>query len=97
MPKRFDRGQSNPGTGARHGVRWPAPPVQPGRLAVASFAFARTVTAAAACRPIGDADLARAAAQGVARVDAKIVEDLHVVALRALIARVGAIAAAVAW
>jgi hypothetical protein len=73
-----------------------SPPVQPGRLGVASFSFAQTVTNAAACRPIEDADLARTAAQGVvARVDAKIVEDLHVVALRALIARVGAIAAAV--
>jgi hypothetical protein len=72
--------------------------VQPGRLAVASSAFAQTVTAAAACRPIRDADLARAATQGVvARVAAEIVEDLQAVALRVLIARVGAIAAAVAW
>jgi hypothetical protein len=54
------------------------------------------LSASAACRPIRDADLAQAATQGVvARVDAKIVEDLHVVALRALSARVGAIAAAV--
>ena len=75
-----------------------SPPVQPGRLAFASSAFTQTVATAAACRPIRDADLARAAAQGVvARVAAKIVEDLHVVALRALIAKVGAIAAAVAW
>ena len=73
-----------------------SPPAQPSMLGVASSAFAQTVATAAACRPIGDADLARAAAQGVvARVDAKIVEDLHVVALRVLIARVGAIAAAV--
>jgi (3S)-malyl-CoA thioesterase len=36
---------------------------------------------------------ARAAAQAVAVVDGKIVENLHIVTARALIARAGAIAA----
>ncbi|MCA3451920.1 MAG: hypothetical protein INF92_16480 [Rhodobacter sp.] len=47
-------------------------------------------------RQAKDADLARTTAQGVAMVAGKIVETLHIVTARALLARVGAIAAAAA-
>ena len=43
--------------------------------------------------PLPTPSLARAAGQAVAIVDGKIVENLHIVAARALIARVCAIAA----
>ena len=68
--------------------------VHPDQLAIANAVFAPSdEELSVARRQIEAFDLARAAGQGVAVVDGKIVENLHIVTARALIARAGAIAA----
>ena len=68
--------------------------VHPDQLAIANAVFAPSEEElSVARRQIEAFDLARAAGQGVAVVDGKIVENLHIVTARALIARAGAIAA----
>jgi (3S)-malyl-CoA thioesterase len=68
--------------------------VHPDQLAIANTLYAPTdEDLSVARRQIEAFDLARAAGQGVAVVDGKIVENLHIVTARALIARAGAIAA----
>jgi (3S)-malyl-CoA thioesterase len=68
--------------------------VHPDQLAIANAVFAPTEEElSVARRQIEAFDLARSAGQGVAVVDGKIVENLHIVTARALIARAGAIAA----
>lgn len=68
--------------------------VHPDQLAIANTVFAPTdEELSVARRQIEAFDQARAAGQGVAVVDGKIVENLHIVTARALIARAGTIAA----
>lgn len=71
--------------------------IHPDQLAIANAVFAPTMAELdLARRQIEAFDLARAAGQAVAVVDGKIVENLHIVTARALIARAGAIAATAA-
>ena len=71
--------------------------IHPDQLAIANAVFAPTQAELdLARRQIEAFDLARAAGQGVAVVDGKIVENLHIVTARALISRAGAIAAGAA-
>lgn len=68
--------------------------IHPDQIATANAAFAPTeAELALAGRQIEAFAAARALGQGVAVVDGKIVENLHIVTARALIARAGAIAA----
>ena len=68
--------------------------IHPDQLGIANAAFAPSEDElSVARRQIEAFDLARAAGQGVAVVDGKIVENLHIVTARALIARAGTIAA----
>jgi (3S)-malyl-CoA thioesterase len=68
--------------------------VHPAQIAVANEVFAPSVEELAlAERQIAAFDEAVAAGQGVAVVDGRIVENLHVASARALLARAGAIAA----
>ena len=71
--------------------------IHPDQLAIANAVFAPTQAELDLARRQIDAfNLARAAGQGVAVVDGTIVENLHIVTARALIARAGAIAATAA-
>lgn len=68
--------------------------IHPDQLAVANAAFAPTVAEIdLAHRQIAAFEAAEAAGQGVAVVDGKIVENLHIVTARATLAKAGAIAA----
>ena len=68
--------------------------VHPDQLAIANTVFAPTdEELSVARRQIEAFDQARAAGHGVAVVDGKIVENLHIVTAQALIARAGTIAA----
>ncbi|MFB2532226.1 CoA ester lyase [Paracoccus sp. p3-h83] len=68
--------------------------IHPAQLAIANAAFAPTdVEVDLARRQIAAFDAAQAAGQGVAVVDGKIVENLHIVTARRILAQVDAIAA----
>ena len=68
--------------------------IHPAQLDIANRAFAPTEAEIdLACRQIAGFDAAMAAGQGVAVVDGKIVENLHVATARRLIAQAQAIAA----
>jgi (3S)-malyl-CoA thioesterase len=68
--------------------------IHPDQIAVANAVFAPSPAEIdLAHRQIAAFDAAEAAGQGVAVVDGKIVENLHIVTARALLAKAGAIAA----
>ena len=68
--------------------------IHPAQLDIANAAFAPSeAELALAHRQIAAYEAARAAGQGVAVVDGRIVENLHIVTANALIAKAGAIAA----
>ena len=80
-------------SGSRYGVRWQDvdPPAQ---VDVANTAFAPSETEMElARRQIAAFEEAEAGGQGVAVVDGKIVENLHVATAREIIAKADAIAA----
>jgi (3S)-malyl-CoA thioesterase len=68
--------------------------IHPAQLDIANAAFAPSVTEVdLATRQIAAFDAAQAAGQGVAVVDGKIVENLHIVTAQATLAKASAIAA----
>ena len=68
--------------------------IHPAQLAIANAAFAPSeAEVALAGRQIAAFDAAQAAGQGVAVVDGRIVENLHIVTAKATLARAAAIAA----